>query len=174
MRMPARPSASTPTRFAAATMMPPASGNPSLMLHPCCRKRPNPLKMTALRPHPMRSKQFTPSLPNFPLPMLSTACPMPVHICERCTKKAACFVASRFIFDVEVAGFEPATFWSRRALTNSPLSESAILLISPQVFHNSVGLQRRFYAVFRVFSPNFSPNSPPQPVPISAAWPSEK
>ena len=75
---------------------------------------------------------------------------------------------------VEVTGFEPATFWSRRALTNSPLSESAILLISPQVFHNSVGLQRRFYAVFRVFSPNFSPNSPPQSVPISAAWPSEK
>ena len=45
--------------------------------------------------------------------MLSTTCPTPVHICEKRTKKAACFVASRFIFDVEVAGFEPAAFWSR-------------------------------------------------------------
>ena len=88
-------------------------------------------------------------------------------------QKAIQYKLNRFEV-VEVTGFEPATFWSRRALTNSPLSESAILLISPQVFHNSVGLQRRFYAVFRVFSPNFSPNSPPQPVPISAAWPSEK
>ena len=61
----------------------------------------------------MRSKSFTPSLPNFPLPMLSTTCPIPVHICEKRTKKAACFIASRFVFGVEVAGFEPAAFWSR-------------------------------------------------------------
>ena len=54
--------------------------------------------MTALRPHPTRSKPFTPSLPNFPLPMLSTPCPTPVHICEKRTKKAACFIASRFAF----------------------------------------------------------------------------
>ena len=72
-------------------------------------------------------------------------------------KKEKTFDFSKVFILVEVTGFEPATFWSRRALTNSPLSESAILLISPQVFHNSVGLQRRFYAVFRVFSPNFSP-----------------
>ena len=45
--------------------------------------------------------------------MLSTTCPVPVHICEKRTKKAACFVASRFVFGVEVAGFEPAAFWSR-------------------------------------------------------------
>lgn len=72
--------------------------------------------MTALRPHPTRSKPLTPSLPNFPLPMLSTTCPIPVHICEKRTKKAACFIASRFVFGVEVAGFEPAAFWSRSAL----------------------------------------------------------
>lgn len=45
--------------------------------------------------------------------MLSTTCPIPVHVCEKRTKKAACFVASRFVFGVEVAGFEPAAFWSR-------------------------------------------------------------
>ena len=45
--------------------------------------------------------------------MLFTTCPTPVHICEKRTKKAACFIASRFVFGVEVAGFEPATFWSR-------------------------------------------------------------
>ena len=45
--------------------------------------------------------------------MLSTACHIPVHICEKRTKKAACFIASRFVFGVEVAGFEPAAFWSR-------------------------------------------------------------
>lgn len=45
--------------------------------------------------------------------MLSTTCPTPVHICEKRTKKAACFIASRFVFGVEVAGFEPAAFWSR-------------------------------------------------------------
>ena len=45
--------------------------------------------------------------------MLSTPCPTPVHICEKRTKKAACFIASRFVFGVEVAGFEPAAFWSR-------------------------------------------------------------
>ena len=38
---------------------------------------------------------------------------MPVHICEKRTKKAACYIASRFVFGVEVAGFEPAAFWSR-------------------------------------------------------------
>lgn len=36
-----------------------------------------------------------------------------MHICEKRTKKAACFIASRFVFGVEVAGFEPAAFWSR-------------------------------------------------------------
>lgn len=45
--------------------------------------------------------------------MLFTTCPTPVHICEKRTKKAACFIASRFVFGVEVAGFEPAAFWSR-------------------------------------------------------------
>lgn len=45
--------------------------------------------------------------------MLSTTCPTPVHICEKRTKKAACFITSRFVFGVEVAGFEPAAFWSR-------------------------------------------------------------